>query len=228
MLRTERATSERLHDAAETLTRAVTAAALVEQAQTEAKGDHPLLHGHSLVAIWSAMETMISDVIEAWLMWWPAARTHVATVVPVSRFHSLPPEDWVIAVRQVLDRRYQQVNQSPRSPRRLDHYEWLLDALALPADSQDRDVRMSDNLWEMQQIRNVFAHKRGVADSRLVQNTPGLPFRVGDQIRIDRNAWSDLLVTTVLNADMITRRMKRELGLPERLRRVPAPTIRYP
>jgi hypothetical protein len=179
------------------------------------------------VAIWSAMETMVGDLIDAWLMWWPPARAHVATSVSVSTVHGQPPEEWVARVRQALERKYQKVNQNPRSPRRLDHYEWLLGAIGFSADSQDEDGQMIDNLWELQQIRNVFAHKRGVADGRLIQNSPGLPFRVGDPIRIHRNAWSDFLVTTVLFADMITRRMKRELGLPERLHRIPAPAIRH-
>ena len=42
---------------------------------------------------------------------------------------------------------------------------------------------------------------------------------LGEQIRIDRNAWSDFLVTSVLYADLLTRRVKRSLGLPERLLR---------
>jgi hypothetical protein len=174
------------------------------------------------------METMVGDLIDAWLLWWPPARLRVATLASVETVHGQPPDEWAAAVRQALDRRYQKVNENPRSPRRLDHYEWLLGAVGLSADAHDSDGRMSDNLWEMQQIRNVFAHKRGVADRRLIQNSPGLSLRVGDRIRIDRHAWSDFLVTTVLLADMITRRMKRELGLSERLHRLPAPEIRYP
>jgi hypothetical protein len=80
----------------------------------------------------------------------------------------------------------------------------------------------------MQQIRNVFAHKRGRADRRLIDNCPKLPYRVGDQIRVDRDAWSDFLVTTVVYADSLARRMKRELGLPDWMRPIEAPPIRHP
>jgi hypothetical protein len=41
-------------------------------------------------------------------------------------------------------------------------------------------VRPVVNLWEMQQIRNVFAHRRGIADARLGACCGQLPFRVGD------------------------------------------------
>jgi integrase len=228
MLRVESSTSVELHEAAETLTRAVTAAELVERARAEARGDHPLLHGHSLVAIWSAFEVMVGDLIETSLLWWPPALARAATEGSVPRPVGQPAEEWAAAVRQALDRKYQKTNRNPRSPRRLDHYEWLLGAVGLAADPQDRDPRMAGNLWELQQIRNVFAHKRGVADQRLVQNCPSLPVKPGERIRVDRSAWSDFLVTTVLYADMLTRRMKRSLGLSERLHRVPAPAIRYP
>jgi hypothetical protein len=62
----------------------------------------------------------------------------------------------------------------------------------------------------------------------MTRNNPNLPFKVGDQIRIDRDAWSDFLITTVLYADEITRRMKRVLGLTDWQRVIPAPEIRYP
>ncbi len=228
MLRTERATSRQLQDASDTLTRAVPATKLVARAQAESQTDHPLLHGHSLVAIWSALETMVGDLIEAWLLSWPSARTHVGALVAVSGLHGLPPDEWAAGARQALDRRYQKLNQKIRSPRRLDHYEWLLAAVGLVAAAQDDDARMAQNLWEMQQIRNAFAHKRGSADARLVANCPHLGFKVKDQIRIDRHAWEDFLVTTVLYADVIVRRMKRELGLSDWLRSSAAPAIRYP
>ncbi len=226
MLRTERATSTQLHDAAETLTRAVTAADLVGRAQNESRKDHPLLHGHSLVAIWSALETMVGDLVEAWLLWWPSARAHAASVVSVSGLHGLASDEWAAGAHQALDREYQKLNRKIRSPRRLDYYEWLLDAVGLVAAPEDNDVRMAQNLWEMVP-RNAFAHKRGTADARLITNCPDLPFKLKDEIRIDRHAWADFLVTTVLHADVIVRRMKRELGLSDWLRSSPTPVIRY-
>jgi hypothetical protein len=227
MLRTERVTSTQLHDAAETLTRAVTATDLVGRAREESRKDHPLLHGHSLVAIWSALETMIGDLMEAWLLSWPPARRHAASLVSVSGLHGLPPDEWAAGAREGLDRQYWKLNRKLRSPRRFDYYEWLLGAMGLVAAPQDTDAQMTQNLWEMQQIRNVFAHKRGTVDARLIANCPHLPFKIKDEIRIDRHAWADFLVTTVLYADAIVRRMKRELGLSDWLRSSPAPAIRY-
>jgi hypothetical protein len=230
MLRKEMATSRQLRDAAETLTRAVTAAELVESAEKESRKDHPLLHGHSIIAIWSALETMVGDVAESWLLWWPPARTCAGTRVSLAPLRGLPPGEWAPGARQALDREYQKLNRKARSPQRLDNYEWLFDAIGLVADARDDDLQMTQNLWEMQQIRNVFAHKRGIADARFVAANKGLPFNVRDEIRIDRDAWADCLVTALLYADVIVRRMKRELGLAsvDWLRVAVAAPIRYP
>jgi hypothetical protein len=227
MLRSEEATADRLRIAVEALTRAVTPGELLKRAQNESSNDHSLLHGHSLVAIWSALETMLGDVVETWLTWWPPSRQRVAAFVSLPAVPATTPEEWAFAVRQLLDRQYQKRNQQVRSPRRLDYYEWQLDAIGLGPSPDDYDQQIAENLWDMQQIRNVFAHKRGVADARLVANSPHLPFGVNDEIRIGRNAWSDFLVTAMLYADAVVRRAKREFGLTEWMRSIPAPWIRF-
>jgi hypothetical protein len=114
----------------------------------------------------------------------------------VAPLRGLPHGEWAAGVHQALDREYQKLNRKARSPQRLDNYEWLFDAIGLVADAPDDDLQMTQNLWEMQQIRNVFAHKRGIADARFVAANKGLPFNVRDEIRIDRDAWADCLVTT--------------------------------
>jgi hypothetical protein len=230
MLRTQKASSARLHDAAETLTRTWTAADLVKRAANEAAQDHPLLHGHSLIAIWSALEAMIGELVETWLLWWPPAGTRAGSKVALGSLRSLRPDEWAAEAHLALDRAYEKLNRKNYSPRRLDRYEWLLDAVALVHDPQDDDPQMRQNLWEMQQVRNVFAHNRGEADARFVAQNQHLQFNVGDEIRIDRHAWADFLVTTLLYADMVVRRMKRELGLGsvDWMRASLAPAVRYP
>src|SRR5205085_8801378 len=100
MLRSQDRDSLALRDAAATLTRVVNASDLVHRAQEESTEDHPLLHGHSLVAIWGAMETMAMDVVVAWLTNQPASRMteKVAEIkVPYSTFEMLTPEERVDA-----------------------------------------------------------------------------------------------------------------------------------
>jgi hypothetical protein len=164
------------------------------------------------------METMVFGVVDSWLLSWPPARTRVESMFPAINFAGMADDDRAIAAREALDGKH-------RSRRRLEHFEWLLDGIGLSCDEDDD--RMVENLFDMQQIRNVFAHKRGIADKRLNDNCGHLPFRVGEQIRLGRNAWSDFLVTTVVYADSLTRRMKGELALPDWQRAIESPEIRY-
>jgi hypothetical protein len=221
ILRAQEATSTTLRTAAATLTRVVKPAKLIERARDESTGDHPLLHGHSLVAIWGAIETMAIDVVAAWLENWAPAREadHIAQIkVPYSTFDKLTPTERIEALANELDQQ--------RSTRKgIDRFEKLLDAIGL---SGTRDPVLADNIYEMQQIRNVFAHKRGIADRRFaVEACPHLGYAVGERILIDRNTWSDFMVNALLYAELVHQRMKQQLGVPVNERPPVARAIRY-
>src|SRR5207249_1147639 len=93
----------------------------------------------------------------------------------------------------------------------ITRFESLLDPVGL---SGSYNSVLGQNLYEMQQIRNVFAHKRGEADARFVSLCQHLRYRVGDRLHIDSVTWSDFTMTTVAYAEVILRRMREELGLP--------------
>ena len=40
-------------------------------------------------------------------------------------------------------------------------------------------------LFEMNQVRNVLVHKRGIADRRLVEACPWLNLSLGDSVKVD-------------------------------------------
>jgi site-specific recombinase XerD len=190
MLRAEDPTSTALQDAAGTLIRVVRPAKLIERARRESTGDHPLLHGHSLVAIWSALETMAIDAADAWLAkFGPAA------------------------------------NQQRSTRTGIDRFEQLLDPVGL---SGTCDPVLAQNIYEMQQIRHVFAHKRGIADRRFaVTACPHLGYAPGERIVIDRHTWSDFLLNALLYSEVVLKRMKRRLGMPINARSPVGRPIRY-
>jgi len=220
MLRSQSRESFALRDAAATLTRVVSGSKLIDRAQEESSDDHPQLHGHSLVGIWGALETMAIDVVTAWLQHQPAARMeeHIAEMkVPYSLFETLTPEERVEFLAHELD--------SKRATRiGIDRFEALLDAVGL---SGTRDRLLGRNIYEMQQIRNVFAHKRGIADRRFVDACPQLNYLAGETILIDRNTWSDFMVNALVYAETILRRMKEQLGMTARERSTVVRPIRY-
>jgi site-specific recombinase XerC len=191
MLSQEPADSAAVRAAAETLIRAVPSATLIKRARNEAMGDHSLLHGHSLVAICSAMETMSADVAAAWL------QVQGASIIP------------------------------PR-PRRRTRDRPRVEQLLDPAGLSGRiDPVLAQNLDEMQQLRHVFAHKRGRADATFIKSCPDFGYRVGQQVVIDRDAWADMMISAVLYAETVLRRMKQQLDIPMAGRPLPPTPLRY-
>jgi hypothetical protein len=79
----------------------------------------------------------------------------------------------------------------------------------------------------MQQIRNVFAHKRGIADRRFVDACPQLNYIAGETMLIDRNTWSDFMVNALVYAEIVLRRMKEQVGMTVRGRPTAVRPIRY-
>jgi integrase len=191
LLGQEPATSAVVHAAAQTLIRAVQPETLIKRAQQEAKNDHSLLHGHSLVATWSALETMVGDVADIW-----------------------PPKQGSSSGRQ----------RRARRAMGLDRLEQRLDAVGL---SGTNDPVLAQNFAEMQAIRNVFAHQRGRADATFVKECPQLGYVVGQQVVIDQETWTDMMVSAVLYAETVLRRVKQQLGVPMAARALPATPIRY-
>jgi hypothetical protein len=220
MLRKQRPTSRSVQDAAATLTRAVSGVELVARAGEEASDDHPLLHGHSLVAIWGALETMAIGVVAAWLTHRPESRSgKVSDIkVPYSMFEDLSDEERVDALVHELD-------QQRGAKKGVDRFETLLTWVQL---SGQTDPVLAQNLYEMQQVRNVFAHRRGIADRRFIEACPHFGCGVGDQILLDRDAWYDSMVAALVYAETVLLRMKEQLGSTGASRRTPSRAIRWP
>jgi hypothetical protein len=219
MLRSQDPDSVGLRTAAATLTRVVRASKLIDRAEDESHDDYPLLHGHSLVAIWGALETMSIDVVIAFLTHRREARTTEKITqikVSYSMFEDLTTEERADAIAHQLDRQ-----QDLRSG--INRFEELLGAIGL---SGGHDPTLAKNIYAMQQMRHVFAHRRGIADATFVDACPHLGYAVGDRILIDRAAWSDFMVNAVVYADVVLRRVKAKLSLPVDSRQVTVTPMR--
>jgi len=157
-------------------------------ARAEVKKGFPLLHGHSLVGVWGALETLVDDVALAWL-------THrrkfledsdLATVrVPIATFVRMTRAE---RLEHLLD----QVPRRPGVGGGLPRLEELLSKVGL-AGPLDEDVRRT--LIEAHQARNLFAHRGGVVDRKAASACPWrkdwkigepLPMNVREYTRMTR------------------------------------------
>lgn len=167
------------------------AAKRLEQVREEAKlarqevdKGFPLLYSPTLVSLWSSLEDLMHTFLAAWVTHTPGAKQAEALQklkVKLSEYEALDEEEKGFYIVELLER-------EGRSPLKqgASRFEHLLDSFDL-AGAVDSDVR--ESLFEMNHIRNVLVHRRGVVDKRFVDACPHLGFSIGDSVSVDRRSF---------------------------------------
>ncbi|MGW5525515.1 hypothetical protein [Streptomyces xanthochromogenes] len=172
-----------------------------EIAKRELKRSFPLLHGHALMGVWGALEALIEDVSVSWMMHAPEVlqgNSMSKVKIPIATFLSLSDAD---RMRLVVSELQRDIKADLRSG--VSRFESLLDCLGLGGEV---DGRVRDAIYKAQQIRNVLAHRGGVADKRLVEACPGLGLEIGDKVEIDHLAFGELSLAMQIYAATVKNR----------------------
>jgi hypothetical protein len=179
-----------------------------EFAAGEIASDFRLLHSHSIVGVWGALETMVFDMATAWLLNVPNARQVEAVTrikVSLALFDAMDEEDRMRSIVHELER-----GQGQRSG--IDRFEMLLDPLFLTSSYPSV---LAENLFIVQQIRNVFAHRRGVADGRFVTACPFIDLAVGDPVPVTTTVWHTCIDTIICYGLLVESRVAAHFGEEE-------------
>jgi hypothetical protein len=177
-------------------------------AEDEASKGFPLLHAHSLLGIWSALEALVEDAAVAWLIVRPDTlrRSEFAKIrVPVVEYNSLSNEEQMaFLVAEV--QRDTRADQRPGIAR----FEKLLDAIGMKG-SVPREVGKA--VYEAQQVRNVFAHRGGVIDRKLAAACPWLELSPNRPLTIDHKEFTYYLKGIHLYVMEILNRFRTSAGM---------------
>jgi hypothetical protein len=149
-------------------------------AKSEIENDFPFLNSHSLMGICGAMEGMVEDLAVSWIQHNPSVldEPKLAKIrLPLIEFQRMSDQDRLRFLVTELQR-----DLGLELKNGATKFESLLTVLGL-GGSVDRKVR--DTIFEAQNLRNIFAHRGGVADRKLVANCPQLQYNVGDIVKID-------------------------------------------
>jgi hypothetical protein len=148
-------------------------------AESEIEDDFPLLHSHTLLGAWGALEGMIEDLAILRIQYCPSIleEPKLAKVkIPLVDFQKMTDHE---RLRFLVTELQRDLGLDLKSG--ATKFEPLLALVGL-GGSIDRRVR--DALFECQNLRNLFAHRAGIADRRFVASCPHLHYSVGDAVKI--------------------------------------------
>lgn len=150
-------------------------------AKRESEAGFPIVHAHSLLGLWGALECLVEDLFLATLESEPS-------ILAEEPFRKIRLPVSMLLADSNAERLRAILSEATRAS----------DAdLALGVSRFERLLRMvhadgpvpsrvKDSMFQAQQIRNVWAHRGGYADARFVERCPQLGFSIGQ--RIDLNA----------------------------------------
>jgi hypothetical protein len=149
-----------------------------EFASKEIQAGFPLLHAHTLVGAWGALEAAVEDTLVGILMNEPKHLQHPSfskVRIPLAEFEALEKEDrmrLLLAESQRLSNRKNGI----------DAFESMLESFLL---SGPVNVDIRQDVWEMNHVRNVIVHRNSAADRRLVKSCPWLGLTIGEKVVIN-------------------------------------------
>jgi hypothetical protein len=150
----------------------------------EAQNGFPLLHAHSVVGLWSAIEVYCEDLAIAWLKNVPEAWSspEVAKLkIPLGIYQTLSDNERTRFVIKELSRL---LNADLRKG--VGKLKALLSVFNL-APAVGPNVQRA--IHELYQVRNVIVHTGSRADQKLLDECPWLGYSLGDVVGVRHNVY---------------------------------------
>lgn len=178
-----------------------------ERARREVESGFPNLHAHALLGLFGALECLVEDLFVASIRHNPellGSDGFARIKLPISAFYGSDAEEKYHLI--LLE-----VSRAMKSDLMVGvgKYESLLNLVGL-AGAIPRKVR--DYIYEGQQVRNVWAHRGGTADARLVQNCPTAGFVIGESVLITADRFQKYMHALHMYGVVITNRHRALLG----------------
>jgi hypothetical protein len=156
------------------------ASKIAEQAKKEVNEGFPILHQQQIVSCWGSLESLIEDLLVAFL-------ANEPTVMKCEQVRRIKVGLSDFGAMSEVERSYYLISELQRDlrpPRKhgIDKFEGLRDIFGL---SGTLDCNVRRELIEIENIRNVLLHRRGIADKKLLEMCPWLTLSVGDRVPMD-------------------------------------------
>lgn len=153
---------------------------LCRLAQREISSNFAILHGQASISSWNDLESLVKDIVSDWLCNRPETLHQLPWInfkVRVGDYEPLDVEQRAAYLVELADQ-----NVAGPLKQGVNRFEKLLETIGLSGSVAD-DVRQT--LFELQQVRNVIVHSRGIADQKICRSCPWLNLKLGDHVLID-------------------------------------------
>jgi hypothetical protein len=152
---------------------------VAEFAKRECELGFPLMHAHTVVGCWGAIETTVEDVVVGILMNEPEvlrSDTFSRIRIPLAEFEVLDKEQRMRVLITELSR-----NSAGGRKQGLAGFEAILASVHLDGAV---DETIKKTIWEMHHVRNVIVHRGSLADKRLVDNCPWMDLKIAKKVTV--------------------------------------------
>lgn len=168
------------------------------------------MFAHSVVGLWSGLEVLVEDLVGAWIASHPEVLDlpDMAKVrIPVAEYMRLGEDERIGLLVTELQRTLRTELASGAT-----RFEKLVDAVGLGGKTPDQLRRA---LFEMWQVRNLWAHRSGVSDRKFTEICPWLNYDVGERVVIDLDRFNYYLHATHMYAVLLLNRCRGQSSMSE-------------
>lgn len=181
---------------------------IVDVARRSVDEDHPTLHSLVLLASWGTFETLVEDVCKNVLRIEPQRlgdQIFDKAADKATRQNLQEPERSETIIESTLNFVRQNCNKTGQS-----RFEAQLDAVGLGGSVPPA---IADAVAKARALRNIWAHRNGIADKQFTADYPNGGYIVGSKILIGREECMHYVLALNTYAYIIMARFRVENGL---------------
>lgn len=140
----------------------------------EVSSGFPILHSQQVVFLWGAIEAVVEDTVAAWLK-------NESSVGKEQRLRKIKVRLADFSTMNETERNYHLVAELRRELRpshrsSIEVFESILHQFGLQGAM---DAQLKRNLIELEYVRNILLHRRGIVDSRFLEGCPWMTAKIG-------------------------------------------------
>ena len=156
-----------------------------ELAHAERQSDFPTLHAFAVQSLWAILENLVRDFAATWIIHTPETRQNPSLSklrIKLGEYDSLSAEERGLYLVTLLE---QDMGSSFRLG--INRFETLLSCINL---SGTVDEACAKAIFELQQVRNLLAHRNGRVDRRIRTACPWLKLKIGQKLCVSSSQFA--------------------------------------